>query len=79
MDETQSVWVNPYFHEQTPTGKLAYIYMLSRFMADRNYTSLETMAKQTGLSEDVCEQYIAQFQVDRQFPQRIVILEEQLG
>lgn len=70
-------WHEHYFHGLSAAGKLAFIYILDRIMAGRDYLSLTTMARDTSLSLGACEQYVHQFAVDRQLPD-VAVLEEQV-
>lgn len=76
-DETHgpSLWKDPYFRALPATGKLAYIYIASSALIGRDYVSLSQMARDTDLSEDLCENYVAKFNADWALP-RLTVVEE---
>lgn len=77
-DQGYFSWQYDYFHSLTPSGKLAFIYVLDHLLAGRDYISTVKMAKDTGLNEPLCDRFVRQFVVDRELP-RMTIVEELVG
>lgn len=71
-------WNEPYTMSLGVFERFSYAYLRAQVANDRMYISLRQMAKDTGMTEEQCETFIAKFIAERKIP-RLQIVEEMEG